>query len=105
MFRSLDEMKTVPAASRAGGVFTRLKTMNQKKDNVTEADERRECIELLKAMLQWDEKDRITPRDILNHPFITKSYLSSPADLKPCDEPEPTTSQDHTEYQTAVEDR
>ncbi|XP_054860021.1 dual specificity tyrosine-phosphorylation-regulated kinase 4-like [Amphiprion ocellaris] len=36
-----------------------------------------ECIELLKAMVRWNKKDRITPSGILNHPFITKSYLNS----------------------------
>ncbi|XP_028290921.1 homeodomain-interacting protein kinase 2-like [Gouania willdenowi] len=37
--------------------------------------ERIECIKLLKAMLHWDAKKRITPMGILNHPFITKSYI------------------------------
>ncbi|XP_047450729.1 homeodomain-interacting protein kinase 1-like [Mugil cephalus] len=79
-FRSLDEMKAV----------------RRETDNATEADERKQCIELLKAMLQWDEKDRITPSGILNHPFITKSYLNSSPHLSPCNESEATTSQDQT---------
>ncbi|XP_047450730.1 homeodomain-interacting protein kinase 1-like [Mugil cephalus] len=79
-FRSLDEMKAV----------------RRETDNATEADERNQCIELLKAMLQWDEKDRITPSCILNHPFITKSYLNSSPHLSPCNESEATTSQDQT---------
>ncbi|XP_051804687.1 homeodomain-interacting protein kinase 1-like [Acanthochromis polyacanthus] len=54
-----------------------MKTLCSETDNPAEADERRECIELLKAMLQWDDDDRITPSGILRHPFITKSYLSS----------------------------
>ena len=37
-------------------------------------NEREQCLELVKAMLQWDEKDRITPVEILNHPFITMNY-------------------------------
>ncbi|XP_051801950.1 uncharacterized protein LOC127533324 [Acanthochromis polyacanthus] len=61
-------------------------------DNPVEADERRECIELLEAMLQWDEKDRITPSGILNHPFITRSYLNSSSPTSSCDEPKPSTS-------------
>ncbi|XP_051810180.1 homeodomain-interacting protein kinase 1-like [Acanthochromis polyacanthus] len=75
-FDSLDEMKTVCSET----------------DNPAEADERRECIELLKAMLQWDEDDRITPSGILNHPFITKSYLRSSSPTSSCDEPRPATS-------------
>lgn len=51
--------------------------MRLERDNVTEADERRDCIELLKAMLKWDERERIIPSGILSHPFITQSYLHS----------------------------
>ncbi|XP_034729334.1 uncharacterized protein LOC117945745 [Etheostoma cragini] len=54
-----------------------MKTTCLEKDNATGADERWECIELLKAMLKWTEKERITPGGILNHPFITMSYLNS----------------------------
>ncbi|XP_054860020.1 probable serine/threonine-protein kinase dyrk1 [Amphiprion ocellaris] len=75
-FRSLDEMKT----------------MYSETDNPAEADERRECIELLKAMVRWNEKDRITPSGILNHPFITKSYLNSSSPISSCNEPEQSTS-------------
>ncbi|XP_059196235.1 homeodomain-interacting protein kinase 1-like [Centropristis striata] len=60
-FRSLDEVKK----------------MRLEENNETEAEDREQCIELLKAMLTWDEKERITPDEILNHPFITKSYLRS----------------------------
>ncbi|XP_035862347.1 homeodomain-interacting protein kinase 4-like [Sander lucioperca] len=67
-FRSLDEMKTTCL----------------EKDNATEDDERWECIELLKAMLKWTEKERITPSGILNHPFITMSYLNSCSHLSSC---------------------
>ncbi|XP_077434464.1 homeodomain-interacting protein kinase 1-like [Vanacampus margaritifer] len=31
--------------------------------------------ELLKAMLKWDQRERITPGKILKHPFITRSYI------------------------------
>ncbi|XP_051795932.1 dual specificity tyrosine-phosphorylation-regulated kinase 3-like [Acanthochromis polyacanthus] len=75
-FSSLDEIETVCSET----------------DNLAEADERKECIELLKAMLQWDEKDRITPSGILKHPFITRSYLSSNSPTSSCDEPRPSTS-------------
>lgn len=65
-------------------------------DSAAEA-ERRECLELLKAMLKWDEKERITPSGILNHPFITKSFLNSSSQLTTCcNEPETSSSQAHT---------
>ncbi|GAA6215436.1 homeodomain-interacting protein kinase 1-like isoform X1 [Lates japonicus] len=57
------------------------KKMRRERDNETEADERRECTELLKAMLTWDERERITPAGILHHPFITKSFLNSSSHL------------------------
>ncbi|XP_059195898.1 homeodomain-interacting protein kinase 1-like [Centropristis striata] len=60
-FRSLDDVKK----------------MRLEENNETEAEDREQCIELLKAMLTWDGKERITPDEILNHPFITKSYLRS----------------------------
>ncbi|KAI3353248.1 hypothetical protein L3Q82_019780, partial [Scortum barcoo] len=60
------------------------KEMRLEEDNMAEADERRECIELLKAMLRWDEKERITPSEILAHPFITVKYLSSSSHLSSC---------------------
>ncbi|XP_051814134.1 homeodomain-interacting protein kinase 1-like [Acanthochromis polyacanthus] len=85
-FGSLDEMKTVSSET----------------DNPAEADERRECIELLKAMLRWDEDDRITPSGILNHPFITKSYLnsSSPTSSLP-DEDKDLKSSEHEDSDNA----
>ncbi|CAL1599199.1 unnamed protein product [Knipowitschia caucasica] len=63
------------------------KSVRLEPSNCVEAEEREQCIELLKAMLTWDEKDRITARDILQHPFITRSFLKadhnkdSPADV------------------------
>ncbi|XP_018558048.2 homeodomain-interacting protein kinase 1 [Lates calcarifer] len=68
-------------------------TMRLERDNKMEADERRECIELLKAMLTWDVKERITPDGILSHPFITKSFLNNSSNLSTCDEPRPNASQ------------
>ncbi|XP_047427875.1 homeodomain-interacting protein kinase 1-like [Mugil cephalus] len=82
------------------------KAMRLETDNPTEAEERRECVELLKAMLQWDEKDRITPSGILKHPFITKSYLNNTSDLSgpSSSEPEGTTSHNHMDVGTQTED-
>nr|XP_029137370.1 homeodomain-interacting protein kinase 2-like [Labrus bergylta] len=70
-FRSVDEM-------------TKICLENCKK---RETVERRECIDLLKAMITWDSNERIIPTDILNHPFITMSYLDRSSHLRSCDEP------------------
>ncbi|XP_030288454.1 homeodomain-interacting protein kinase 2-like isoform X3 [Sparus aurata] len=53
-----------------------LKAKRLEEDNKTEAVEREQCIELLKAMLAFDADERITPREVLTHPFITKVYPS-----------------------------
>ncbi|XP_039636167.1 homeodomain-interacting protein kinase 3-like isoform X2 [Perca fluviatilis] len=45
--------------------------------NKSEAVEREQCIELLEAMLKLDETERITPREVLTHPFIAKGYHCS----------------------------
>ncbi|XP_028458325.1 homeodomain-interacting protein kinase 1-like isoform X2 [Perca flavescens] len=45
--------------------------------NKSEAVEREQCIELLEAMLKLDEMERITPREVLTHPFIAKGYHCS----------------------------
>ncbi|KAM7366836.1 hypothetical protein PAMP_014780 [Pampus punctatissimus] len=60
-----------------------------------------QCIELLKAMLQLDANERITPSNVLNHPFITQSYVNET--LQP-EADEPSTSQDRTETSTAADD-
>lgn len=53
-------------------------TLDEAKRLLFESDDSREKgegIELLKSMLKWDAKERITPQDILKHPFIiTKSF-------------------------------
>lgn len=41
-----------------------------------EAQEWTQCIELLKAMLQVDANERITPTEVLSHPFITQSCVT-----------------------------
>ncbi|XP_044066305.1 homeodomain-interacting protein kinase 2-like [Siniperca chuatsi] len=53
-----------------------LKTLSLLQENSTDAADRSACVELLKEMLQIDPRDRITPSQILAHPFITRSYLS-----------------------------
>ncbi|KAL7378482.1 hypothetical protein ABVT39_014504 [Epinephelus coioides] len=48
--------------------------------NTVGADEKRECIDLLKAMLQIDPSERITPSQVLTHPFITRGTLHKNSD-------------------------
>ncbi len=47
-----------------------LYQVRREMDNNTEAEEREQCIELLKAMLEMDPRKRITPSEVLSHPFI-----------------------------------
>ncbi|XP_030259461.1 homeodomain-interacting protein kinase 2-like isoform X2 [Sparus aurata] len=48
-----------------------LKDVLKETNNEAEAED---CIELLKAMLKIDPNERITPREVASHPFITKDY-------------------------------
>ncbi|XP_030267146.1 homeodomain-interacting protein kinase 1-like isoform X1 [Sparus aurata] len=56
-----------------------LKEIRLEENNEAEAAEREQCIELLKAMLKTDEDERITPREVLIHPFFTKDYPNNGA--------------------------
>lgn len=47
--------------------------------NEAEAVERDQCIELMKAMLKLDPKERISPSEVLKHPFITQNFDSNDA--------------------------
>ncbi|XP_056219229.1 homeodomain-interacting protein kinase 2-like [Seriola aureovittata] len=51
-----------------------LKTLSE--EMAGEAEGWRQCVDLLKAMLQVDASKRISPREVLRHPFITQSYLN-----------------------------
>ncbi|XP_068570101.1 homeodomain-interacting protein kinase 2-like [Cebidichthys violaceus] len=53
-----------------------LKTLSAHQTN-TDAADRNACVELLKRMLQMDPRNRITPNNILAHPFITRSTGNS----------------------------
>ncbi|XP_036966867.1 homeodomain-interacting protein kinase 1-like isoform X1 [Acanthopagrus latus] len=57
-----------------------LKIVRLEENNEAEAAEREQCIELLKAILKTSEDERITPREVLTHPFITKDYPNSGAE-------------------------
>lgn len=54
-----------------------LKKLRSDGESVSETAARRESVNLLKEMLQIDAKVRITPTEILAHPFITQSRLLS----------------------------
>ncbi|KAM8766626.1 homeodomain-interacting protein kinase 1-like isoform 2-T6 [Acanthopagrus schlegelii] len=56
-----------------------LKVIRLEENNEAEAVEREQCIELMKAMLKMDEDERITPREVLIHPFFTKDYPNNGA--------------------------
>ncbi|KAM8889031.1 homeodomain-interacting protein kinase 2-like isoform 1-T1 [Synchiropus picturatus] len=57
-FRSLDELKSL-----------------YKKEHIkAEAEEWHACVDLLMAMLNWDDEERISPAEVLIHPFITMNY-------------------------------
>ncbi|XP_030283408.1 homeodomain-interacting protein kinase 1-like isoform X1 [Sparus aurata] len=57
-----------------------LKKMCLEENNEAEAAEREQCIELLKAMLKTGEDERITPSEVLTHPFSTKDYPNNGAE-------------------------
>ncbi|XP_034562661.1 homeodomain-interacting protein kinase 1-like isoform X2 [Notolabrus celidotus] len=63
--RDLDELETLPLPNLTDG----------------DADEKKECIHLLKVMLRLDEDERITPSQVLSHPFITRGTLKQSSDL------------------------
>ncbi|XP_054908367.1 homeodomain-interacting protein kinase 1-like isoform X2 [Poeciliopsis prolifica] len=52
------------------------KMSHLKYEKLAATDERRECIALMKAMLHWDAKKRITPKGILSHSFIVQKSSS-----------------------------
>lgn len=67
----------------------------------------KQCVELLKVMLQVDASRRITPSEVLSHPFIAQSYLNETS--QPVAD-EPSSSQDLTNFKwieaaTGVDDQ
>ncbi|XP_062300182.1 homeodomain-interacting protein kinase 1-like [Scomber scombrus] len=53
-----------------------LKMLSKEMVSDEEAQEWMQAVELLKAIFQVDANKRITPTGVLNHPFITQSYIS-----------------------------
>ncbi|XP_044199465.1 homeodomain-interacting protein kinase 1-like isoform X1 [Thunnus albacares] len=85
------------------GSLDDLKMLSEEIVNDAEAKEWTQCIELLKAMLRVDANERITPSEVLNHLFITQSYINET--LQPAAS-EPGTSQARTDLmrtETATE--
>ncbi|KAK9514949.1 hypothetical protein VZT92_025630 [Zoarces viviparus] len=62
-FSSLDELKTF--------------SLSPHQTNSADAADREACVELLKKMLQMEPRTRITPNNILAHPFIARSSGNS----------------------------
>eukprot|EP00064_Thunnus_orientalis_P020473 superscaffoldBa00005644_g20610 len=60
-FRSLDALKKLDLDDKAQA----------------EVADRQECIELLKEMLKMNPGERISPSQVLSHPFIIKSHLKN----------------------------
>ncbi|XP_030290664.1 homeodomain-interacting protein kinase 1-like isoform X2 [Sparus aurata] len=77
-----------------------MKAIRLEENNLAEAEEREQCIELLKAMLTVAYWERITPRKVLAHPFITKYYPNDPTDVLET----PITSEEDEDSSTADED-
>ncbi|KAL7398285.1 hypothetical protein ABVT39_007225 [Epinephelus coioides] len=57
-----------------------LETSPMEQLNVVEAAEKEECIDLMKAMLRMDSNERITPSQVLAHPFIRRGNLHHRSD-------------------------
>nr|XP_046235188.1 homeodomain-interacting protein kinase 2-like [Scatophagus argus] len=72
-----------------------LKVLGKELGN--EAEGWGQCVELLKAMLKVDASERITPSEVLRHPFITQSYLNE--NQQPAAD-EPRTSQASTDLRS-----
>ncbi|CAK6960003.1 homeodomain-interacting protein kinase 1-like isoform X1 [Scomber scombrus] len=53
-----------------------MMTLSKEMVSDEEAQEWMQAVELLKAIFQVDANKRITPTGVLNHPFITQSYIS-----------------------------
>ncbi|XP_060905120.1 homeodomain-interacting protein kinase 2-like [Labrus mixtus] len=58
-------------------MFSSIDDLKQVRMNRADAAEHEQCIELMKAMLQMDQNKRITPDEVLHHPFITQSHRCS----------------------------
>ncbi|XP_049431746.1 homeodomain-interacting protein kinase 2-like [Epinephelus fuscoguttatus] len=71
-----DGLKTENYFTRTESNSWRLK-LRLEENNKNEAVERGQCIDLLEAMLEMDQAKRITPSEVLSHPFIDKGHQSS----------------------------
>ena len=55
-----------------------LQDVRLENENMFEAEERKQCVELLKLLLVMDWRKRITPAEVLSHPFITGIKTQNP---------------------------
>ncbi|XP_034530940.1 serine/threonine-protein kinase ppk15-like isoform X2 [Notolabrus celidotus] len=49
--------------------------------NYVDAEEREQCNDLLQQMLRWNADERITPSQVLTHPFITRGIFQQSSDI------------------------
>ncbi|KAI9516176.1 hypothetical protein NQZ68_019021 [Dissostichus eleginoides] len=75
-FRLETKLKTSDDREYTFSSLEELKTSSTHNKTSFQAEDRKACVELLQDMLQMDQKKRITPKQILAHPFITRSYLN-----------------------------
>ncbi|XP_049440175.1 homeodomain-interacting protein kinase 2-like [Epinephelus fuscoguttatus] len=79
-----------------------LETCQREQLNVVEVAEKEECIDLLKAMLRMDSNERITPSQVLAHPFIRRGNLQHSSDSirEASDQPPKTPYSTSVEYKS-----
>ncbi|XP_044231531.1 homeodomain-interacting protein kinase 1-like isoform X2 [Thunnus albacares] len=75
----------------------------RREDKLDEAVEREKCIELLKGMLKIDEAERITPSEVLTHPFIAQGCNNSCNEAPEAAAAQPSQTQTQTQTQTESE--
>ncbi|XP_042244081.1 homeodomain-interacting protein kinase 1-like isoform X4 [Thunnus maccoyii] len=74
----------------------------RREDKLDEAAEREKCIELLKGMLKIDEAERITPSEVLTHPFIAQGCNNSCNEAPEAAAAQPSQTQTQTQTESEV---
>ncbi|XP_067462128.1 homeodomain-interacting protein kinase 2-like [Thunnus thynnus] len=74
-----------------------------REDRCDEAADREHCTELLKAMLKIDEAERITPSEVLTHPFIAQGCNNSRNEAPEAAAAQPSQTQTQTESEVPAE--
>ncbi|XP_067470762.1 homeodomain-interacting protein kinase 1-like [Thunnus thynnus] len=74
----------------------------RREDKLDEAAELEKCIELLKGMLKLDEAERITPSEVLTHPFIAQGCNNSCNEAPEAAAAQPSQTQTQTQTESEV---